>query len=192
MPGPWEDILKIILRWLLPRLLNVIGFVFKYCKRIVAQSCSQSLHFQKIPWCESGHIATAANLYILIKCTNDILFLVYDPNKICKTLSREHLMCEWFRLVTRLSTAEMGKLSLKCDTGWHVSRNSRVLSWVSFEFHCWACCQPLHVSILPSWHLDRAELHAGIPDGAVSPIPSGMQESPPPLQQGFKIGIVEI
>lgn len=56
----------------------MIGLVFKCCERIVAQSCSHILHFQKILWCESGHIAAAADLYILIKCINEIFsYIIY-------------------------------------------------------------------------------------------------------------------
>lgn len=160
----------------------MIVFVFKNRERIVAQSCSHILHFQKIPWCKSGHIATAANLHILIKCTNEIFFLVYGTNKICKTLSKEHLMCEWFRLVTWLSTAEMGNWSLKQrDTTWHVNRQEE--HQAPFPCFLWVpTAEPAaNLSMSPSFPAGTWIVLSFMQEflgGAVSPVPSGMQEPP--------------
>lgn len=167
---------------MLPRLLNVIVFVFKYCKRIAVQSCSHILCFQKIPWCESGHIARAASLYILIKCMNDIFFLVHGTNKICKTLPKEHLMCEWFRFVTWLSTAEIGNWSLEQhDTIWHINRQeehqgpSLCFLWVPIAESAAKLSMPPS-SPAGTWIL--LGFMQEFLGAAVSPVPSGMQEPP--------------
>lgn len=186
MPGPWEDTLKIIFRWLLPRLLNVISFVFKYWERRVAQSCSPILHFQKIPWCESGHIATAANLYILIKCTKEILFLMYGPNKMCKTLSREYVMCEWFRLVT-FGWAQLNWGNALWST-WHVWRQEEhqgpFLSflWVPLLSLLPAspCLHPPQVAPGSCWASGRNSWWCS------EPHPSGMQEPPSTFTTGLQ------